>query len=313
MGAGFSMRMIRRIAIALLTAGLLACGGCSVMDKWLSAERDDVIEHGTTAGNIVNYGFAVQYGEDILALYTGDTAYPKGSLVRVNPNTGESSLVLERSGLYMNIEDDSLYYCLPDGIYKTPVDAPEPQRIISGEVSLLQITGSRLYYAVDGGIGCAEMDGTLAVDFTRVENADGLIVYGEALYYIDTKTGQVCKADLTGGSIETAYDHSVRMFMIVDDIIYFIESADGFIKRIALGDDADAETVVAYPCSGFNINRYGIYYTREVDGRSLCCNAGPDGAQESVLTDLGESARHAVCLWNDTAQIAKTEDILAAD
>ena len=302
---------MKRLALALLAAALLlGVGGCSMFSDLLGGEEQDVpIEHGTTTGNILNYGFAVQYGGDLLTCYAGDTVYPKGSLVRSNPETGESSLVLDRSGLYMSVDGDTLYYCLGEGIYATAIETPDPQRIIEGEITLLQICGDRLYYIEDGGIECAEMDGSPAVDFVRVENALCLNVYGDALYYADTQTGYILKADLKGGNIETVYDQRVGMFYLIDDVIYFIDGADGLIKRMELADTATVETVVAYPCSGFNVNRYGIYYTREVDGQRLCCNAGADGFQEKVLADMGESAWHVACLWNEGALVVPIEDL----
>ena len=302
------------IALALLTAALLSMGGCSSFDEWLNpeAEQDVAIEHGTTTGNILNYGFAVQYGGDLLACYTGDTTYPQGSLVRTNPDTGDSSLVLDQAGLYMSVDDDTLYYCREDGVYRTSIEKPDPQRIIEGAVTLLQMNGDRLYYIKDGGIECAEMDGSPAKGFARIEGAACLNVYGGALYYIDAATGRILKADMNGSSIARVYDQSVNMFCIVDDVIYFIDSADGFIKRMSLSNTAVVETVVAYACSGFNVNRYGMYYTRDVDGKSLCCNAGADGYQEKVLTEFEASAWHPVCMWNEGALIAAIEDLPVA-
>lgn len=306
--------MKRKIARALLVVVLLLTGGCSEMDSLFdnSAEQDMVIEHGTTTGNILNYGFAVQYGEDLLVYYTGDTTYAKGSLVRSNAETGESSLVLNQSGLYMNVDGETLYYCLADGVYKTSIEAPDPQRIVEGTATLLQISGDRLYYIEGGGIECAALDGTPAADFTRVEDASCLNVYAGALYYIEPATGHILKADLSGGNIATVYDQSVNMFYIIDDVIYFINSADGFINRMSLSDTTTVETVVAYPCSGFNVNRYGMYYTRDVDGKSLCCNAGADGYQEKVLAEFEASAWHAVCLWNEGALVMPSEDLPVA-
>lgn len=303
--------MKKVIVLALLVAALLSMGGCSSFDDWMNPEpeQDVVIDHGTTTGNILNYGFAVQYGDDLLVYYTGGDAYAKGSLVRTNPETGESSLMLDQAGLYMNVEGDTLYYCLEDGVYRTSVETPDPQRIIEGAVTLLQIEGDRLYYIKDGGIECAQLDGSPADDFVRVEGAACLNVYAGALYYIDASTGHILKADMNGGNIATVYDQSVSMFYVVDDVIYFIDSADGFIKRMSLSDTAMVETVVAYPCSGFNVNRYGLYYTREVDGKNMCCNAGADGYQEKVLTGFGESAWHVACQWNQGAMLVKIEDL----
>jgi hypothetical protein len=302
---------MKKLAFALLAAALaLAAGGCMDISDWFEAEEQDVpIEHGTTTGNIINCGFAVQYGGDLLTCYTGNTAYTKGSLVRSNPDTGESSLVLDSAGLYMSVDGDTLYYCLEDGVYATTVEAPDPQRVIEGEITLLQFCCGRLYFIQDGGIECAGMDGAKAADFARVENARCLNVYGDALYYADARTGYILKADLTGGGIETVYGQSVGMFIVIDDVIYFIDGADGYIRRTALSEPSVVETVVAYPCSGFNVNRYGIYYTREVDGRSLCCNAGADGYQEQVLPDFGISAWHAACLWNESALIVPVENL----
>jgi hypothetical protein len=98
------------------------------------------------------------------------------------------------------------------------------------------------------------------------------------------------------------------MCLFIDDTVYYIDGTDGHIKRMLLDKDG-LETVVGYPCSGFNVNRKGMYYTRSVDGQDMCCNSGVDGFQENVITEFGESAWHRVCMWGDVAIVVPEEDI----
>lgn len=292
------------IIASILLIGLVF-GGCSLMGN-IKTEPEKFI-NGTTTGNLLNYGFAVKNGEHVFFLNTGEGAYKRGSLIKSNVKTQENSLVMEDSGLYMNLVDEWLYYCKPDGIYKTKLENPNSSLVIEGNISLLQILNDNMYYVVDGEINSVTTAGE-NTDFTAIKNANGFNIYKETVYYINTENGYIYKADLNGGNIKAIYEHSVDMFYIIDDVIYFIDSDDSYIKRMTLKLEG-LETVVKQPCSGFNVNRGGIYYTREIDGVRACCNADPDGKQENVITEFGDSQWHIVCMFNEGASILKVEDL----
>ncbi|MGI5848825.1 MAG: DUF5050 domain-containing protein [Christensenellales bacterium] len=304
--------MKKRLAMIfiLITSAAALCG-CSLLQgiTGMDSTPEPAI-NGTTTGNILNYGFAVKDGDDIIFVYTGQDIYDYGSVVRSDPKTGESSLVLDKGGLYMNLVDGYLFYCRKDGIYKTSLDTREPACILAGKVSLLQISDSLMYYVKDGAIDCATLDGQ-STGFSTIENADCLNVYGNIIYYRDTSSGYICSAHINGDSPSVLYDQSVDMFYITDNVVYFIDSANGFIRKTEL-DFQKIETVISYPCKGFNVNRSGMYYTRDIEGESLCCKA-VDGQQETVITDFGESAWHIACMWNEGAMVLREEDILGIE
>ncbi len=294
-------------AAALMLAAMVVLAGCAPLSGLFGSgeeARQEPLLNGTTTGNILNGGFAVKDGDDLLFYYTG-SVYSHGSLVRSNPDTGENSLVHERAGIYMNLVDGMLYYCLEDGIYRTSLDAPAPERVLAGSFSLLQIADGRLYFISDGAVSCAATDGS-DMPFTPIQNAACLNVYGEKLYFLDSGTGFIRQADMDGSHQTVLFDKPVDMFYIIDDVIYFIDSADGQIKRMTL-ELKSLETVVKHPCSGFNVNRSGMYYTRTDDG--LCYNAGPDGLQETVIDDFGESTWHRVCMFGGGALVLRQEDM----
>ena len=300
-------KRILSFSIAVLIAATLL-GGCSILDEFIGkTDEEEPLINGTTTGNILNYGFAVKDGESLIFLYTGAGVYEKGSVVRSNVETGENSLVLDAGGLYLNIVDDVLYYCRPEGVYKAPLETGEPSLVLPMDVSLLQISDGSMYYISGGVIGCTTTEGE-PTDFSNIEDAACLNIYEDAIYYIDTNDGTIWTADMDGTGHEVVYEESVDMFYLIDDVIYFIDSADGYIKRMRLTLEG-LETVVEYPCSGFNINFKGMYYTRNVDGKSLCCNAGTDGYQETVIEDFGESAWHIACMFGEGAVVIKEEDI----
>ena len=300
----------RTAALALLSLVMLAAGCTSLSDMFGlggGEEQPEPLANGTTTGNILNGGFAVKDSDDLLVLYTSGDAYPKGSLVRSNPETGESSLVMDEAGLYTNLKDGVLYYCLGDGIYCAKLDAPQPERLLEGEYTLLQISGSRMYYISGGAVGCASLGGE-PVGLSPIDNAACLNVYGDKLYWIDTESGQIRRSDPDGGNQSVLYDKPVTMFNIIDDVIYFIDGADGLLKRIALELNPETlETLTAETCNGFNINRSGLYYTLSDD--ALCYNAGVDGLQARAIEDLGSSAWHRVCMFGEGAMIVRQEDL----
>jgi hypothetical protein len=292
--------------LALLMAMLLALAGCGLLGMDGGETQEEPLTNGTTTGNILNGGFAVKDGDELLFYYTGGSVYPKGTLVRSNPETGDNSKVMDEAGLYMNLADGTLYYCLDDGIYTAKLDAPQPQRMLEGECSLLQISGGRMFFIRDGAVGSAALDGS-SVAFTPVENAACLNVYGSRLYYIDTVSGHIRQAATDGTDARELFDQAVDMFCIIDDVIYYIDSADGLLKRMALEIDPESiETLTDQPCSGFNINRSGLYYTLS-DG--LCYNAGADGAQAQAVGDFGTSVWHRACLFGEGALVVRQEDL----
>lgn len=300
---------IKFAIVAWLLLVSLVLAGCTPLTEMLGVgeAEEEPLTNGTTTGNILNGGFAVKDGEDLLVYYTGGEAYPKGSLVRSNPGTGESGRVLDKAGLYMNIADGVLYYSLDDGIYRMPLDTLQPERMLEGEYSLLQINGGRMYYVSGGMAGCTSLDGS-AVTFTPVDNVACLNVYGDSFYYIDTTDGRIWKASADGTNKERLYDKAVDMFYIIDDVIYYIDSADGLLKRISLElDEETHETLTEKPCSGFNVNRQGLYYTLKDDG--FCYNAGPDGLQAQVVSGVDQSAWHRVCVFGEGAMVVRQEDL----
>ena len=298
----------KTIILCMLLALVALFGGCAKLEEMFGTSSDELpLTAGTTCGNIINGGFAVEHSDVLLVYYTGSSTYDYGSIITSDPETGETRLVFKEGGLYMNVLDGNLFYCREDGIYRTSLQTLDTACIYDGKAALLQLSGDALYFIADGCIDSITTDGQ-ARSFAPIEGAVCLNVYSGALYYIDTATGYICTAGLDGSDAQVVYETPVDMFQTVDDVIYFIDSADGYIKRMLLTGES-LETVVEYRCSGFNVNRQGIYYTRDVDGQSLCCNAGTDGHQENVITDIGESTWHRVCMWGDTAIVVSSEDI----
>lgn len=300
------IKIIAAILLLFVSLSLMGCTSLTEMFGVGEAEEEPLM-NGTTTGNILNGGFAVKDGEDLLVYYTGGEAYPKGSLVRSNPGTGESSLVLDKAGLYMNMAGGVLYYSLDDGIYRMPLDTPQPERMLEGDCSLLQISKARMYYVSGGTVGCTALDGS-AVTFTPIDDAACLNVYGGSLYYIDVSDGRIWKANMDGTNKGRLYDKAVDMFYIIDDVIYYIDGADGQLKRISLElDEETHETLTEKPCSGFNVNRQGLYYTLKDD--RLCYNAGPDGFQAQVVSGVDQSAWHRICVFGEGALVVRQEDL----
>ncbi len=301
----------KRIAAALSLTVLLVLAGCTPMSDLFGIGGEEAqpepLTNGTATGNIINGGFAVKDGADLLFYYTGGDAYPKGSLVRSNPETKESALVMDEAGLYMNLKDGVLYYCLADGVYRAMLDAPQPERVLEGDYTLLQISGSKIYYVSGGAVGCATLDGK-PVELSPLGNAACLNVYGDKLYWADTESGHIRRSELDGTNQNVLYEKPVDMFCIIDDVIYFIDGADGLLKRMALEIDMETlETLTDKPCSGFNVNRGGLYYTLSDDG--LCYNAGADGLQARAIGDLGNSSWHRACMFGEGALVVRQEDL----
>lgn len=299
------MKRFKKVLV-IATAVLLvaALGGCSMFGSVESLKP--TLINGTTAGNIQNLGFAVKQDDDIYLYFTKGDTYEAGDIVKSNPKTGENSLAMKGGGFYMSIFDKTLYYCKEDGIYRAPMDTFKPELLLEGHAEQLQISEGKMFYIQDGAIKSASTDGG-AVDFTPIEGAACLHVYEGKLFYIDSATGQIWQADTNGSHAEMLFDLNAKQFLILEGVFYYIDSADDNIKRVT-DKDRKPETVVPHAVSGFNINLYGMFYTREIDGKWVCCNADTNGENEQVITDNGESKRHMACMFDGGAVILGQEE-----
>jgi hypothetical protein len=113
---------------------------------------------------------------------------------------------------------------------------------------------------------------------------------------------------LDGTNPKVFYEKSVDMLIIVSGNAYFIDSVTGYIQSIPAGTK-DVQTVVAFACSGFNVKLRNLYYTRNINGVGTCCLARPDGSDEEILSDFGDSDWHVISMWNDGAIIMRIEDL----
>ena len=292
------------LAAALVAAAL---SGCSIFKIAQNADKEPLpLHNGTTTGNILNYGFSVKTGDELIFRYMHGDVYPEGSTVRSNPDTSENSLVMEDGGLYMNLVGSVLYYCKPEGVFRADIEEPQPQMVLDKNVRLLQIYDGIMYYVEDDTIDARTTDGE-TIDFEPIEGADWLNVYSGKIYYKNTKDGYIYSAELDGSGGQVVIKKQVVMFCIMDDDIYYIDGITGYIVRLGL-DGVLAVAIVEYSCSGFNINRSNMYYTRYINGERICCNADIDGGGEEKLSDFGDSRWHIVSMYNTGSLIAKVED-----
>jgi|GEM_PF-1929953 len=303
------MRRIKKVLVtAVLALTAAALGGCSMFGSVESLKP--TLINGTTAGNIQNLGFAVKQDDDLYLYVTSADPYEVGDIVKSNPETGDNSLAMRDGGLYMSIYDGNLYYCKEDGIYRAPMDTFKPELLMEAHASQLQISEGRMIYMEDGVIKSASSDGS-AMDFTPIEGAACLNVYENKLFYIDSASGQIWQADTDGLNAEMLFDLNAKQFSILEDVFYYIDSADDNIKRVS-DEYRDPETMVPYAVSGFNINLYGMFYTREIDGKWVCCNTDTNGGNEQVIAENGESKRHMVCMFDGGAVILRQEEFGSA-
>ncbi len=303
------MRKIKKVFISTaLALAVTALGGCALFGSPQSLKP--TLINGTTAGNIQNFGFAVKQDEIIFLYYTNGDLYQTGDIVKSNPETGENSLAMHDGGLYMSVYDANLYYCKVDGIYRASMDTFESERLLEVDATQLQISDGKMFYIEDGVINSADANGD-AVDFIPIAGAECLNVYENKLLYIDSATGQIWQANTDSSDQKMLFDIDAKQFLILEGVFYYMDNADNNIKRIA-EKDAASEIVVPYACSGFNINAYGLYYTREADGKWVCCNADISGKNEQIIAENGESKRHLVCMFDGSAAILGEEEFRIA-
>lgn len=297
-------KTVTTVAVALIVAML---GGCSLFGS--SEPLKTTLANGTTTGNIVNLGFAVKQDDDLYFYFTGGDTYEVGDIIKSNPDKGDNSLVMHDGGLYMSVYDGSLYFCKPDGVYRAPMDTDTPELVLECKAEQLQISAGQMFYIEDGTIRSA-MTGGEAVEFTSIDGAACLNVYEDKLYYIDSASGQVWQADTDGGNAKRLFDIDAKQFLILEGVFYYIDNGDSHIKRMS-ADVKDIKTVVPYACSSFNINLYGMFYTREVDGQWVCCYADTEGENEQVIEDSTQSTHHVVCMFDGGAVILGEEDFVS--
>lgn len=293
------------VACMALIAGLL--GGCGMLGEIDEKDQMDTIVNGTSTGNIINWGYAAAYDIYLYLFSPGGDESDLGDIVKTDMTTGESSLAIKDGGLYLSIVDTYLYYCGKDGIYRAPLDTLVPELLYQGETSLLQFAGERMYFLEDETIRSTTMDGA-PWGFAPIDGAKCVNVTDEGLYHINTLDGKIYRSELDGTETQLHIDQAVDLFCIFEDTLYFIDSASGYILSVALTEPVDyAKVIIQHRCSNLNMNQYGLYYTRIVDGESKCCRADLDGTNEQVFKESGVSARHLVCVFNESALIVEQE------
>jgi len=299
------MKKILLVVLAVLLVFTL--GGCQLFGGSSINSEPLPIVNGTTAGNILNYGFCAKNGDELIWLYTAGDALPIGCTIRSSPEAEDSEMLMEDGGLYMNIVDGWLYYCKPEGVFKADLEDPQPQLVMEKDIKQLQISGGNMYYIEDGTLNCSTLDGA-DTNFAPVENADSLNVYGDKLYYINTDDEYIYSADLDGGNIETVLADEASMFIVMDDTLYYIDGITGYLVKKELSGVL-AVAIVEEALTGFNINRSNMYYTRYVSGVGMCCNADVDGGNEQQLKEFGDSKWHIVCMYNTGSLLARQEEV----
>ena len=60
-------------------------------------------------------------------------------------NVGNTSANI-KSGGYMAIKDDRIYYDAPDGLYSMKTDGSDAQKLINDRASYINVIGDRIYY-----------------------------------------------------------------------------------------------------------------------------------------------------------------------
>lgn len=305
----FGENMKKKIVLILFTLAIsLILAGCSLFGGSSSLSNEPLpLVNGTTQGNILSYGFCVKYGDELIFLNTSNDYYPLGSTVLSNPETGESSVLVEDGGLYMNLVGDMLYYCKPQGVFRVDINDPVPELVLQKYVRLLQLKDDVMYYVEDYVIDARTVDGE-ETDFSPIENADCLNVYGNKLYYISTEDSFIYSAELDGSGTEIVFGKEASMFTIMDNTLYYLDAVTGYLVKKEL-DGKFAIAIVEHALTGFNINRSGIYYTRNIDGAGTCCNSNVDGGNEETLSEFGDSSWHIVCMFNTGALLAKVEEM----
>ncbi len=299
----------KTIAITAAACALaLMLGGCSMLAP--AKSDDEKLMNGTTAGNIQNLGFAAKQGGDLYFYYAGGDDYEIGDIIKSNTNTGDNSFIMHDGGFYMSFYNNSLYYCREEGVYRAPTDTFEPRLLLKGSITQLQLLDGQMYYVEDETIKSADAHGQ-PVEFSPIENADCLSVYENKLFYIDTASGQVWQADKDGSGAEMLFDVNAKQYVIENDKLYYIDRSDEQIKRVTLNNKTP-QTLVPYVCRSLNINAYGMFYTREVDGQWVCCSADSEGGSEKVLENSATAERHKICMFGGGAVIVRTEDLQAA-
>jgi hypothetical protein len=286
---------------------VLALGGCMFGP---SATVQDTLVSGTTTGNIQNLGFAVRDGDELYFYNTAAGTYEVGDIIKSNPETEENSLAFHDGGFYMSIVDGSLYYCKEDGIYRAPMDTFEPELLREGHAQQLQILDGQMFFIEDGVIQSALSDGK-AVDFSPIKGAACLNVYENKLYYIDSASGQIWQADTNGSDAKMLFDLKAKQFLILDGVFYYIDSEDKQIKRVS-AEKLTPETVVPYACSSLNLNAYGMFYTRQMDGKRVLGYSDTNGENEQVIEGNAPSDMYMVCIFNGGLVIVPAEEFDAA-
>lgn len=255
------------------------------------SENTDSI--GTTSGNAVNDGMAVEDDNNIYYINRAGDTYgtspdyiykikknvaPRKDLCDLQYNT---KLIDDRVW-NLNIIGDWIYYSnwidpFHQGIYKVKTDGTSKTCIANEAVTNMTVKGNWIYYvkrtnshSVDeNNVYKISIDGSCRIRLNN-DAAEDMAVCGDWIYYSNESDGfKPYRIKTDGSRREKICDDETLFMTAVNNTVYYSNNSDGRKLYAINGDGSGRKQIVNDKVSFINTQGDYIYYVNDSDGSTL--------------------------------------------
>jgi hypothetical protein len=271
--------MKKQIIIAIVILGLLL--GCS---SSLS------VKLGNTNGNIANFGYRVKVKDGVVFANSRDHL----RIYRSKNDGSEIRKISSRSGVYLNVFEDWVYFMSLDDDYRIVrlrTDGSDEAFVSQNTVypygGMIIIDGWVYYVNNDDGnrIFKMSMDGSINERFIDV-SAIKLNASDEGLVFISVKDegNQLMISDYKSGEMKVLADNVGQLTLVVQDWVYFNKASDqDKLYRVKV-DGSDEVKINDIRAFALNENNGRLYFS-DWDHDYRLSSAKLDGTDIQIIND----------------------------
>ncbi len=290
--------------------------GYSVVPIFRKDENTKHVEEGTVSANMAlsNGAFAARSDENIF--YTSSDG-----IWRMSASAAEAELFVQNdSAEALSYYNGWLYYTSSGRILQTNIYTQRNDLLSSAISGKLYVLGERFFiHAKNGLYELWPISGETAL-LKNIPECKFLSIIGDELYYIDPQNhilyrsnlgeedktaltdtrcesfciygdnifcslsdGELMRMNLNGEEETRLFESKISMLNISEDGIFFLDKADGLIKRLSF-DGRILERVSGNTASDFNIVGGWVFYHNKNDGNRLWC-VRIDGSNDHPVID----------------------------
>ena len=166
------------------------------------------------------------------------------------------------------VDDQHIYLRLEDGIYKHKTGTNDVGKIIDEKVHQMIVKDNELYVIAPGKTSKSiiryNLNGKKQQELSEKYIVSNMTVYGDDIYFINSKDSRLYIANKNGDNIEKVLDNKIEKInniIFYKDIIYYINKDDSNTLYMYNTKTQKQERVIKKNLSSVQVDGSIIYYT----------------------------------------------------